>query len=68
MTSSYGDTVTEELINLATLLDPRFCTEYMSKSESEAIQARADEEMESLLSEQSRPAASEPPLETAEDT
>lgn len=53
MTSSYGDTVTEELINLATLFDPRFCTEYISKSESKAIQARADEEMESLLSEQS---------------
>lgn len=53
MTSSYGDTVTEELINLATLLDPHFCTEYMSKSESKVIQARADEEVESLLSEQS---------------
>ncbi|CAM4671491.1 unnamed protein product [Leuciscus chuanchicus] len=64
--SKYGETVTEELINLATLLEPCFRTEHMSESESKAIQARAAREVESLLSAHS--AASEPSLETAEDT
>lgn len=38
----------------------------MTESESKAIQARADSEVESILS--AHTAASEPPLETAEDT
>lgn len=68
MNSNYGGTMTEELIHLATLLDPCFRTEYLSKSESKAIQARAVREVESLLLEPSRTTASEPLLETAEDT
>lgn len=40
MNCKYRDAVPEELINVTTLLDPRFRTEYMSESESNSIQAK----------------------------
>ncbi|CAL9689321.1 unnamed protein product [Knipowitschia caucasica] len=52
MNKSYKDSVTERLINMASLLDPRFRTEYLSESESEAIKVQAISELEPLVSDQ----------------
>uniref|UniRef100_A0AAV2MBN1 BED-type domain-containing protein n=1 Tax=Knipowitschia caucasica TaxID=637954 RepID=A0AAV2MBN1_KNICA len=49
MNKSYKDSVTERLINMASLLDPRFRTEYLSESESEAIKVQAISELEPLV-------------------
>ncbi|KAK7938916.1 hypothetical protein WMY93_002242 [Mugilogobius chulae] len=48
MNKSYKDTVTERVVNMASLLDPRFRAEYLSESECEAIKVQALNEMEHL--------------------
>nr|XP_054606785.1 E3 SUMO-protein ligase ZBED1-like [Nothobranchius furzeri] len=52
MNKSYKDSITERLINMAPLLDPRFRTEYFSESESEAIKVQVMSELEHLVSPQ----------------
>ncbi len=48
MNTKYGDLEVQELINMATILDPRFRTQYMSQEEILVIKARVVREVESL--------------------
>uniref|UniRef100_A0AAR2KWN2 BED-type domain-containing protein n=1 Tax=Pygocentrus nattereri TaxID=42514 RepID=A0AAR2KWN2_PYGNA len=53
LNSKYEDPEVDELIALATMLDPRFRTQYMGPEEIEVMKARAVQEMESYVSVQS---------------
>ncbi|KAG1960983.1 zinc finger BED domain-containing protein 1-like [Pimephales promelas] len=57
LTDKYQDPTTDDLLDMASLLDPRFKTQYIASDKIEAIQARAVSELESLLTVQ-YPAAS----------
>ncbi|KAI4899207.1 hypothetical protein NFI96_032635, partial [Prochilodus magdalenae] len=57
LNSKYKDPEVEELISLATVLDPRFHTQYTGSEEIQIMKARAVQEMVSFLSEQSSASA-----------
>ncbi|XP_039515830.1 E3 SUMO-protein ligase ZBED1 [Pimephales promelas] len=57
LTDKYQDPTTDDLLDMASLLDPRFKTQYIASDKIEGIQARAVSELESLLTVQ-YPAAS----------
>ncbi|KAI4885812.1 hypothetical protein NFI96_022422 [Prochilodus magdalenae] len=63
LNSKYEDPEVEELISLATMLDPRFHTQYMGPEEIQFMKARAVQEMQSFLSEQRSTSAFEAPLQ-----
>jgi len=48
MNIKYGDQEVQELINMATILDPHFHTQYMSQEEILVIKTRVIREVESL--------------------
>nr|XP_061801662.1 E3 SUMO-protein ligase ZBED1-like [Nerophis lumbriciformis] len=49
LNDSYSDPVTDELLDLASLLDPRFRTKYTDEEKVERVLSRAVEEMVSLM-------------------
>ncbi|KAK1884618.1 Zinc finger BED domain containing protein 1 [Dissostichus eleginoides] len=49
LTDKYKDPKTDELLDMASLVDPRFKTKYIDSDNLEKIQARAVSELESLL-------------------
>ncbi|XP_056097499.1 E3 SUMO-protein ligase ZBED1 [Rhinichthys klamathensis goyatoka] len=52
LTDKYQDPTTDDLLDMASLLDPRFKTQYIASDKIEGIQARAVSELESLLTAQ----------------
>lgn len=67
MNTKYGDQEVQELINMATILDPRFRTQYMSQEEILVIKARVVREVESLSAMPSD-AGSSTPVMSSEST
>ncbi len=67
MNTKYGDLEVQELINMATILDPRFRTQYISQEDILVIKARVVREVESL-SVMSSDAGSTTPVTSAEST
>ena len=57
LNSKYKDPEVEELISLATMLDPCFHTQYTGSEEIQIMKASAVQEMVSFLSEQSSASA-----------
>ncbi len=57
--TKYNDLEVEELINMASFLDPCFCTQHLSQEEILVIKAGVVREMESLSAIPSDPATSE---------
>lgn len=49
LTDKYQDPTTDDLLDMASLVDPRFKTQYIDKEKIEGIQTRAVSELESLL-------------------
>ncbi|XP_060788758.1 E3 SUMO-protein ligase ZBED1-like [Neoarius graeffei] len=50
LTEKYQDPTTDALLDMASLLDPRFKSQYIDSDKTEEVQARAVSELESLLS------------------
>lgn len=67
MNTKHSDLEVQEMINMATILDPRFHTQYMSQEEILVIKARVVREVESL-SVMPRYAGSATPVTSAEST
>ncbi|KAJ8333502.1 hypothetical protein SKAU_G00415100 [Synaphobranchus kaupii] len=62
LTAKYQDPTTDDLLDMASLVDPRFKTQYVDRDKTEGLQARAVSELESLLTVQAQhPAASAQP-------
>ncbi|KAJ8364871.1 hypothetical protein SKAU_G00137020 [Synaphobranchus kaupii] len=62
LTAKYQDPTTDDLLDMASLVDPRFKTQYVDSDKTEGLQARAVAELESLLTVQAQhPAASAQP-------
>lgn len=53
LSEKYQDPATDALLDMASLLDPRFKTQYVDTAEKSQIQSRAVTELEALLSPQS---------------
>lgn len=53
LNDKYSDPATDDLLDMASLLDPRFKTHYISNEKIEDVKVRAVSELESLLAEQS---------------
>lgn len=58
LTAKYQDPITDDLLDMASLVDPRFKTQYTDGDKIEEIQAKVMSEMECLLTKQ-YPAASD---------
>ncbi|CAM4658701.1 unnamed protein product [Leuciscus chuanchicus] len=69
LNEKYADQSTQELLDMASLLDPRFKTTYIEAERVDYMKVKAAAEMESLAAEQSKSAegASLPPVEAAEE-
>ena len=54
LTEKYQDPTTDALLDMASLLDPRFKTQYIDSDKKEGVQARAVSELESMLNVQAQ--------------
>ncbi|XP_077417784.1 E3 SUMO-protein ligase ZBED1 isoform X1 [Vanacampus margaritifer] len=52
LTEKYQDPTTDALLDMASLLDPRFKSQYIDSDKKESVQARAASELESMLDAQ----------------
>ncbi len=68
LTDKYQDPATDGLLDMASLVDPRFKTQYIDRDKIEGIQARAVSELESLLTIQYPAAAASDQQPTSTST
>lgn len=65
LTATYQDPITDDLLDMASLVDPRFKTQYIDGDKIEEIQAKVVSEMECLLTKQYPAASDQQPTSTA---
>ncbi|KAI7789530.1 putative zinc finger BED domain-containing protein 1-like [Triplophysa rosa] len=68
LTDKYQDPTTDDLLDMASLVDPRFKTQYIDKDKIEGIQTRALSELESLLTIQYPTSDQQPTSSTSTST
>lgn len=64
LTEKYQDPKTDALLDMASLVDPRFKTQYIASDKREGVQAKVVSELESMLNVQAQhqsPSTSQPP-------
>lgn len=66
LNEKYADESTQELLDMASLFDPRFKATYINAERVEYIKTKAATELESLAAEQKRPAEEAPQAEDPE--